>query len=117
MGIGRALMTRFGSGRFHAGHKIVPPDVAKNERREPGTADQKQPHSALRGKHGSTEQHRPNEVKGGMPLACPLDFGRVLRSWYQTVSGGRLARVTLPIWLYVSVSSVLVYVLLYHSGR
>jgi len=36
MGIGRALMTRFGSGRFHAGHKIVPPDVAKNERREPG---------------------------------------------------------------------------------
>src|SRR5262249_6642427 len=29
----------------------------------------------------------------------------------------RLARVTLPIWLYVSVSGVLVYVLLYHSGR
>src|SRR5262249_53491088 len=29
----------------------------------------------------------------------------------------RLARVTLPIWLYVSISGVLVYVLLYHSGR
>ena len=29
----------------------------------------------------------------------------------------RLARVTLPIWPYVSVSGVLVYVLLYHSGR
>ena len=29
----------------------------------------------------------------------------------------RLARLTLPIWLYVSVSGVLVYVLLYHSGR
>jgi len=25
--------------------------------------------------------------------------------------------VTLPIWLYVSVSGVLVYFLLYHSGR
>ncbi|MFO0567654.1 MAG: DUF420 domain-containing protein [Polyangiaceae bacterium] len=28
-----------------------------------------------------------------------------------------IARVTLPIWLYVSVSGVLVYVLLYHVGR
>jgi len=29
----------------------------------------------------------------------------------------RLARVTLPIWLYVSVSGVLVYFLLYRFGR
>jgi putative membrane protein len=29
----------------------------------------------------------------------------------------RLARVTLPVWLYVSVTGVLVYLALYHGGR
>ncbi len=48
-------------------------------------------------------------------LAAPLVLGTLvlaLRGRY--ASHRRLARVTLPVWLYVSVTGVLVYVMLYH---
>jgi putative membrane protein len=51
-------------------------------------------------------------------LVVPLALTTIYRAWRgQFGRHLRLARVTLPIWLYVSVSGVLVYVLLYHSGR
>ncbi len=51
-------------------------------------------------------------------LVVPLALTTIHRAWRGRFDRHRrLARVTLPIWLYVSVSGVLVYVLLYHSGR
>ena len=51
-------------------------------------------------------------------LVVPLALTTIHRAWCGRFDRHRrLARVTLPIWLYVSVSGVLVYVLLYHSGR
>ena len=51
-------------------------------------------------------------------LVVPLALTTIYRAWRGRFDRHRrLARVTLPIWLYVSVSGVLVYVLLYHSGR
>ncbi|MGH7704037.1 MAG: DUF420 domain-containing protein [Gemmatimonadales bacterium] len=51
-------------------------------------------------------------------FVVPLALTTIYRAWRGRFdSHRRLARVTLPIWLYVSVSGVLVYVLLYHSGR
>ena len=48
----------------------------------------------------------------------PLALTTIYRAWSGRFDRHRrLARVTLPIWLYVSVSGVLVYILLYHSGR
>ena len=52
--------------------------------------------------------------------ACvvPLALTTIHRAWRGRFDRQRrLARVTLPIWLYVSISGVLVYVLLYHTGR
>ncbi len=51
-------------------------------------------------------------------LVVPLALTTIYRAWRGRFDRHRrLARVTLPIWLYVSVSGVLVYVLLYHAGR
>lgn len=51
-------------------------------------------------------------------LVVPLALTTIHRAWRGHFDRHRrLARVTLPIWLYVSISGVLVYVLLYHSGR
>jgi len=51
-------------------------------------------------------------------LVVPLALTTIYRAWRGRFDRHRrLARVTLPIWLYVSVSGVLVYVLLYHSGH
>src|SRR5438093_1260034 len=51
-------------------------------------------------------------------LVVPLALTTIHRAWRGRFDRHRrLARVTLPIWLYVSVSGVLVYFLLYHSGR
>jgi len=51
-------------------------------------------------------------------LVVPLALTTIHRAWRGRFDRHRrLARLTLPIWLYVSVSGVLVYVLLYHSGR
>ena len=51
-------------------------------------------------------------------LVVPLALTTIYRAWCGRFDRHRrLARVTLPIWLYVSVSGVLVYLLLYHSGR
>ncbi len=51
-------------------------------------------------------------------LVVPLALTTIYLAWSDRFDRHRrLARVTLPIWLYVSVSGVLVYVLLYHSGR
>ena len=51
-------------------------------------------------------------------LVVPLALTTIYRAWRGHFDRHRrLARVTLPIWLYVSVSGVLVYILLYHSGR
>jgi len=51
-------------------------------------------------------------------FVVPLALMTIHRAWCGRFDRHRrLARVTLPIWLYVSVSGVLVYVLLYHSGR
>ena len=51
-------------------------------------------------------------------LVVPLALTTIHLAWRGRFDRHRrLARVTLPIWLYVSVSGVLVYVLLYHSGR
>ena len=51
-------------------------------------------------------------------LVVPLALTTIHRAWCGRFDRHRrLARVTLPIWLYVSVSGVLVYVLLYHAGR
>ena len=51
-------------------------------------------------------------------LVVPLALTTIHRAWCGRFDRHRrLARVTLPIWLYVSVSCVLVYVLLYHSGH
>ena len=52
--------------------------------------------------------------------ACvvPLALTTIHRAWRGRFDRHRrLARVTLPIWLYVSISGVVVYVLLYHTGR
>src|SRR3989449_11027739 len=51
-------------------------------------------------------------------LVVPLALTTIHRAWRGRFDRHRrLARLTLPIWLYVSVSGVLVYVLLYHPGR
>src|SRR6266404_5989500 len=51
-------------------------------------------------------------------LVVPLALTTIHRAWRGRFDRHRqIARVTLPIWLYVSVSGVLVYVLLYHFGR
>jgi putative membrane protein len=51
-------------------------------------------------------------------LVVPLALTTIHRAWRGRFDRHRrLARLTLPIWLYVSVSGVLVYVLLYHAGR
>lgn len=51
-------------------------------------------------------------------VVVPLALTTIHRAWRGRFDRHRrLARVTLPIWLYVSISGVLVYVLLYHSGR
>ena len=51
-------------------------------------------------------------------FVVPLALMTIRRAWCGRFHRHRrLARVTLPIWLYVSVSGVLVYFLLYHSGR
>ena len=51
-------------------------------------------------------------------LVVPLALTTIHRAWRGHFDRHRrLARVTLPIWLYVSVSGVLVYILLSHSGR
>ncbi|MGH8059994.1 MAG: DUF420 domain-containing protein [Candidatus Entotheonellia bacterium] len=45
----------------------------------------------------------------------PLSLTTLYRAWKtQFVQHVRIARWTLPIWLYVSVTGVLIYVLLYH---
>jgi putative membrane protein len=50
-------------------------------------------------------------------VVVPLALTTIYLAWSGRFDRHRrLARVTLPIWLYVSVSGVLVYVLLYHSG-
>jgi putative membrane protein len=50
-------------------------------------------------------------------LVVPLALTTIYLAWSGRFDRHRrLARVTLPIWLYVSVSGVLVYVLLYHFG-
>jgi putative membrane protein len=47
----------------------------------------------------------------------PLALLTIYRGWTsRLVLHKRIARVTLPIWLYVSVSGVLLYFMLYHSG-
>jgi len=49
-------------------------------------------------------------------LVVPLALTTIYRAWRGHFDRHRrLARVTLPIWLYVSVSGVLVYVLLYDA--
>ena len=51
-------------------------------------------------------------------LVVPLALTTIHRAWRGRFDRHRrLARVTLPIWLYVSVSGVLVYVLLYRFGH
>ena len=51
-------------------------------------------------------------------LVVPLALTTIHRAWRGRFDRHRrLARLTLPIWLYVSVSGVLVYFLLYHFGR
>ena len=48
-------------------------------------------------------------------LVLPLALTTLYRAWQGTFSQHRqIARWTLPIWLYVSVSGVLVYLMLYH---
>ena len=48
-------------------------------------------------------------------LILPLALTTLYRAWHGTfVQHRRIARWTLPIWLYVSVSGVLVYFMLYH---
>jgi len=51
-------------------------------------------------------------------LVVPLALTTIHCAWRGRFDRHRrLARVTLPIWLYVSVSGVLVYVLLYRFGH
>ncbi len=51
-------------------------------------------------------------------FVVPLALTTIHRAWRGRFDRHRrMARVTLPIWLYVSVSGVLVYVLLYHAGH
>lgn len=48
-------------------------------------------------------------------LAAPLILRTLFLAWRARFSGHRrIARVTLPVWLYVSVTGVAVYVMLYH---
>jgi putative membrane protein len=48
-------------------------------------------------------------------LVLPLALTTLFRAWQRTfVQHRRIARWTLPIWLYVSVSGVVVYLMLYH---
>jgi len=50
-------------------------------------------------------------------LVVPLALLSIYRAWRGRFDRHvRIARLTLPLWLYVSVSGVLVYVLLYHVG-
>lgn len=51
-------------------------------------------------------------------LVLPLVLTTLYRAWQGTfVQHRRIARWTFPIWLYVSISGVLVYVLLHHLPR
>jgi putative membrane protein len=51
-------------------------------------------------------------------LVAPLALTTLYRAWQGTfVQHRQIARWTLPIWLYVSVSGVMVYVMLYHWNR
>jgi len=48
----------------------------------------------------------------------PLALLTIYRGWTQRITlHKRIARITLPIWLYVSFSGVGVYYLLYHAGQ
>jgi uncharacterized membrane protein YozB (DUF420 family) len=48
-------------------------------------------------------------------VMVPMIFTVLLRAyWRQWEKHRRLARITFPIWLYVSVTGVVIYVLLYH---
>jgi protein SCO1 len=51
-------------------------------------------------------------------LAVPVAFmasATIYRAWRQNWDGHRrMARITFPIWVYVSVTGVIIYVLLYH---
>ena len=48
-------------------------------------------------------------------LIIPLALATIYRAWSgQFARHRRLARLTLPLWLYVSVTGVLVYWMLYH---
>lgn len=51
-------------------------------------------------------------------VVVPLALFTIYRGWTRRIEQHRrIARVTLPVWLFVSVSGVLVYVMLYHVGR
>ncbi len=51
-------------------------------------------------------------------VVLPLALLTVYRGWTQRIAlHKKIARVTLPLWLFVSVSGVLVYYMLYHLGR
>lgn len=51
-------------------------------------------------------------------IVLPLALLTVFRAWRRRFARHRaIARYTLPIWLYVSVSGVAVYWMLYHLGR
>lgn len=50
-------------------------------------------------------------------LVVPMALLTIYRGWTSRIETHRkIARVTLPLWLFVSVSGVLVYFLLYHTG-
>jgi putative membrane protein len=51
-------------------------------------------------------------------LVLPLALTTLVRAWHGTfVPHRRIARWTLPVWLYVSMSGVAVYLMLYHLGK
>ncbi len=61
-------------------------------------------------------------VLGSHTLLAALTLPLVLRTLFLSLRGRfpehkRIARWTLPIWMYVSVTGVAVYVMLYHLGR
>ena len=50
-------------------------------------------------------------------VAAPMALVTVYRAWRGRLDRHkRLARVTLPVWLYVNVTGVIVYFMLYHLG-
>jgi uncharacterized membrane protein YozB (DUF420 family) len=46
-----------------------------------------------------------------LPVVVPVTVSRALRDRFEAHK--KIARVTLPIWLYVSTTGVLIYVMLY----